>query len=137
METETTIKLPIVDQQERELRLYFMVSRPIQLSIPNEGIAAILSYDLDEAAKKVRKIIPINYFVSYLGYKTVNDLLKDIQLEGTVVVEPEGNKEVLAKEKISAEQFRNGLMLVANDYCSEEDKNIIISILEKVEFVKK
>lgn len=135
-EIKEELKLPVVDKQDRDLRLYFLVYRPIQLSVPNEGMAAILSYDLDKAIERAKQIVPLNYFMVCLGYKTVKELLEVIQIEGSLIIKSGEKQELPSIEKISIEQFRNGLMLVANEYCEPKDREILLDILKRVSLQK-
>jgi len=127
-------KLPLIDIQERELRLYVMITWPQGYLLPMEiplGVALIASYDLDNAIVKSNEVVPQFNLLKNIGYKPVKEILGAIDVGGSTIVQPE----LISEEKqadISFEQYRARLLLARDQFCPFEDRQVLTEIIQRL-----
>ena len=126
--------LPLKDIQERELRLYVMITWPQGYMLPMEiplGVALIASYDLDQAIIESNKVVPQFNLLKNIGYKPVREILGVIDVGGATVVRPETTSPEVQAE-ISFEQFRQRLLLARDQFCPLEDRKTLTEIIQRL-----
>ena len=126
--------LLLKDIQERELRLYVMITWPQGYMLPMEiplGVALIASYDLDQAIIESNKVVPQFNLLKNIGYKPVREILGVIDVGGATVVRPETTPSEVQAE-ISFEQFRQRLLLARDQFCPLEDRKTLTEIIQRL-----
>ena len=128
MEVQPEIKQPLKRRKDEELKLFFLISRPVQLNIANEGIQVVLGFNLEEVIGKIK--IPPNMFLLFKGSLPVNELLNKVQLNESVSF---GEKEEIPPREINKERFRNNLLLASDNFVKDEkDKEEIKRIIKSL-----
>ena len=132
MKTKKTIKIPLTNLRKEELKLFFLISRPIKLDIANEKVELVLDFNLEGVMKNLK--LPQGFTAAYKGSLTISQLLEKIQLENKVSV---GNESKVidqpAKKKMNKKQFKNSLMLVADKFVKKaKDKKVIKKIIKEL-----
>ena len=136
-------KMELTRKQDQELKIFFMIGRR-PLPVPEERIVAILAYILEDALEKAKHDYP-GFGLFYNGQSmTVKELLEKIHSQGTVISPPTHSsvskelrieeKKSEPPEKIGFDQFKNGLMLVVDDYLQGEDKETLKRIISGLKY---
>jgi hypothetical protein len=129
-------KLELSRIQPQDLRIYFMIARPIKLEIANEKVIAILAYDIDSAVMKARMMAQGLEIVYYGQSLPIKELIDKIYLDNVLIPPPTEEAKVLESpdiKKLNKEQFKAGLLLVLNDLVKvEEDRIKLKEIIEKL-----
>lgn len=137
MEKPQPEKLELSRTEPSDLKIYFMISRPIKLELTNEKVIAILAYDIESALVKA-KVIAQGLEVVYYGQALpVRELINKLYLDNVIVPPPaepsktiEPEKEI---EKLSIQQFKAGLLMVLNDFLKvETDRKKLKEIIKKI-----
>ena len=132
-------KLKLTREESQELRIFFMIGkRPLRNMIVEEKVVAILAYQLEDAFSKAKKENP-GFGLLYHGQNTtVRELLSQLQTDSVVSLPTHSEEGRVEKpdppEKISLEQFRTGLMLVADEYVTDpNDQKELKRIISELE----
>lgn len=138
MENQEQIKkLELTEKVERELRLYYFITKSVEKSDSGEnriteGVATILSFDLERAIIEVHKSFPIGTSVIIAGNKKISEIMELIKIENKKEIEIKIQEEKIIK-KTSKEEFKNNLLLVADTMIDDEkDKKTIKKIVSKI-----
>ena len=138
MEIQPQEKLELKRTEEQDLRLFFLIGRKLSL-IPEERIIVILAFKLEDAFVRAKTTYP-GFGLTYNGQNILmKELLEKLQTEGNVSP-PTAQKvweEPLPPEKLKFEEFRNCLLLVADEYTMEKDKETLKEIIERLNGPKK
>ncbi len=127
LQTQTK-KLKLETDIKQELKLYFMITRPVAVNVSNEFVQPILAYNLESAVREARKNIPSNFSLVYHGQViSVKEFLSKIHL---------GKEKVLLEHKVktsSKKQFVWDLMLTADKFLKDEkDKKALKRLIKKI-----
>jgi hypothetical protein len=135
-------KLELSRTQPQDLRIYFMIARPIKLEIANEKVIAILAYDIDSAVNKAKTMAQGLEIIYYGQTLPVKELIDKIYLDSVIIPPPalEAPKTIQSEEakppdvkRLNREQFKWGLLLVLNEFVKvAEDKQKLKEIIEKI-----
>jgi len=133
METQPQEKLELKRTEEQDLRLFFLIGRKLS-SIPEERIIVILAFKLEDAFVRAKTTYP-GFGLTYNGQNILmKELLEKLQTEGNVSP-PTAQKveeESLPPEVLSFERFRYGLILAAEEYASENDRETLKNIIKQL-----
>ncbi len=148
-QTTTPIeKLQLTREEHQELRIYFFIGErkvmdtggflpiPMPSSIERKCMYAI-AYKLEEAFEITKKLDP-GWSCFYTGQNTtVREFLEHLQIDQ--FVSPPKTEEPKLEEadppkKISFEQFRLNLLLVADDYVKPEDRETLKRIISELQW---
>jgi hypothetical protein len=135
MINQPTEKFEIKRTEEQDLKIFFMMGRKLS----EERIIATIAYKLEDAFIKAKKDYP-GFSLIYNGQNvTVRELLEKLQLEESISppVDNRVEEEPLPPEKIKFEQFRQGLMLVVDEYTKGKDKEELKKIIGRLKASKK
>lgn len=137
MDTPQPEKLVLTREQSSDLRIYFMIARPLNIQIANEKVIAILAYDIDSAITKAKTEAQDLNVVYYGQNLPVKELINKIYLDNVIIPPPEETIKVIQPKedikKLNKEQFKVGLLLVANEYVKVAgDRKILKEIIEKI-----
>ena len=129
------VKMPMVEKTERELRLYYFITKtiePMPIGQPKliEGVLTIFSFDLDRAISEASRTMPIGTNIICAGSKTFNELLALVERTEKKEQAPLPPTEVKAMAK---EDFKNGLLLAADTMITDiKDQRAIKRIVAKI-----
>jgi len=122
-------KLAMTEKSERELRLYYFITKFLE-EYPDgkkkitEGVATILSFDLDRAVNEASRILPVGTNIVMAGFKKVSDLL--------AMIDNVGKEEKQVKE-LGKQEFKNSLLLAADTLIEDaKDQKVIKRIVSKI-----
>jgi molybdenum cofactor biosynthesis enzyme MoaA len=138
MEEKAEIKkLAMTESGERELRLYYFITKFLE-EYPDgkkkitEGVATILSFDLDRAVAEASRTLPVGTNIVMAGHKNVQELFDMIDVIKKAELEIKVPEEMVAK-KFGKEEFKNGLLLAADTLISDvRDQKTIKRIVSKI-----
>lgn len=140
MEGQIEQKLELTRQEAQDLRIFFMIGKKV-VPILEERVMFSLAFKLEEAFEKIKLESP-GYLLLYTGQNmTVKELLEGLQFNK--VVSPPTNKEEsireepLPPEQLNFEQFRNCLLLVAEEYVKPEDQERLKEIIKELKYKEK
>lgn len=130
MEEKAEIKkLAMTESGERELRLYYFITKFLE-EYPDgkkkitEGVATILSFDLDRAVAEASRTLPVGTNIVMAGFKKVSDLL--------AMIDNVGKEEKQVKE-LGKQEFKNSLLLAADTLIEDaKDQKVIKRIVSKI-----
>ena len=119
----------MTEKSERELRLYYFITKFLE-EYPDgkkkitEGVATILSFDLDRAVNEASRILPVGTNIVMAGFKKVSDLL--------AMIDNVGKEEKQVKE-LGKQEFKNSLLLAADTLIEDaKDQKVIKRIVSKI-----
>ena len=129
MKTKTNNKIPLTNLKKEDLKLFFLISRPLKLNIDNEKVELVLDFNLEGVMKQLK--MPQGFTATYKGNLTINQLLEKIQLDNKVSIGSEAK--VIDHKKMNKKQFKNSLMLVADTFVKKaKDKKVLKEIIERI-----
>ena len=125
-------KIPLKQTQEKNLRAYYFITRPINISVKDEGIIRALDFDLDGALAKAAGLNKENFALKYIGNEEIAKLFEFIyQGEGGIITpEVERTIEPIPQVEMSKQQFIYNILLAADEYLPK-DKAIELKKLLK------
>lgn len=141
--TETNIekKFPLSRKEEQDLRLWFFIVHPGKPYIRNEGVLAIVGYDLESARIKAG-IESEGHPATYTGQSSiVKDFISKLYLDIVTIPSKEPKKEPKPKplsKEMTKEKFRASLLLTLNEpkkwglKINKKDKKALKEIIEKL-----
>ena len=134
-------KLPMTESGERELRLYYFITKFLE-ELPGgakkmtEGVATILSFDLDRAVAEASVSLPLGTNIVMAGNKKVSEIMAMVE---TVTKNVTEKKEYPKKEtpktvkELGILEFKSSLLLAADMLIkNERDKKTIIRIVNSI-----
>jgi len=136
METPQAEKFKLTQDHPSDLRIYFMIARPIHLQIANEKVVAILAYNIDTALNRAKTEAPGLEIVYYGQTTTVKELIDKLYLDTPIL--PPASKEIktvqpLEIKKLNKEKFKAGLLFVLEEFVKVEgDRKKLKEIIEKI-----
>jgi len=127
-------KLPLKQTQEKNLRAYYFITRPLNISIKDEGLIRTLAFDLDSALVKTSGLNKEGFAIKYVGNEEIQHLLEFIYQGGGERITPEIEKvvEPLTKPEMSKQQFILNLMLVADEFLVGEKSKKLKELLKSI-----
>jgi len=137
MEQEPKEKLALTQEQVADLRIFFMIARPLNIQITNEKVIAILAYSFDTAINKARTEAQGLDIVYYGQTLPVKELISKLYLDNVIILPPSSEiPKVIQPEdikKINKEAFKAGLLLVLSDYVEvDADRDKLKEIIDKI-----
>ena len=129
-------KLELTRDDRQDLTLYFFIAKR-----PNEErVVAILAFQLEDAFQGAKQEA-MGFILVFTGQKVpMKELLFRLQIDRTISppISPEKVKaeQPLSAEKINFESFKNGLLLVVDDYVEFKDKEVLKGILGRLQYPK-
>lgn len=135
-QTSQSEKLNLQNNNPYPLKIYLFILREKEIKINEEKSAIVLAYDLDSALGKATQVSN-GWNIYYHGQSMpVKNLIDALYLEETILPSSQSDSQVdIPKEKLGLEEFKSGLLLVADSYVKDdkdkvEIKRIINSIKE-------
>lgn len=129
-ETQIEKKMPLSQLENRELRVYLFVTRPMDIQIQNEGVNLIFSFDLDKAITKVAEMVPKGFNIKPFGYLLAKDLLNRMETGTSTSLSQTQEKPI--KKETTKEQFIYNLKLVIDQFLKGEDKEKLKEIISRI-----
>ena len=124
---------------EEKLKIYFLFVKEDPTIPHGQIIGAIMAYRPEDALTKARQDYPHKNIFWQGQFVTIEDLLKMLYSEeGTITIkmEPQGvsfQQENILPQKLSKEQFIQGLLLTIDEFIKDEkDKENIKEALKKI-----
>ena len=131
MEIKTEKAMPLSNLENRDLRLYLFISRPVDFKILQEGIQLIFSYDLDRAIVKCLQMAPQGYSIKQMGFMPVKELLRNVELGNSITLQKD--EKISASPPKTKEQLCWNILLLADEFIEDEDtRQELKKIIEKV-----
>lgn len=129
-----TQKIPLKQTQEKHLKAYYFITRPVNITIQNEGVIRTLAFDLDNGFQKAAELNKKGFFLKYVGNEEIQRLLDLIyQGEAKIITSPsEPPPQPAEKPKTTKEQFVHNLMLIADDYLKGRDSEQLKDLIKKI-----
>ncbi len=126
--SEEPIKLDISQTQQRELKLYYFITKE---AVPNttpllvkEGVVSVVSYDLDQAVQVANQGVKPGTGLVIGGNQSVKSILDIIKTEKE---KPE------EKKAMAFENFKSAILYAAEEYVtSKADKLMLQTILKRL-----
>ena len=117
-----------------DLKIYFFIARFPAIEIPKEGVISVLGYNLESAIPRAKeKMLEKNYQLKYVGGQPVKELLESIESISKPKPAPELKKSLAEIKKMNLEQFKNSILLVADEFVKKgADKIILKSIIKNL-----
>jgi BMFP domain-containing protein YqiC len=135
---EKTNKLSITESVERELRMYFFITKFIE-EFPDgrkkitEGVASILSFDLDRAVAEANISLPVGTNIIMAGNRKISEILSMVDMVNRKETEIKEPVAVKTTKELGKEEFKHNLLLAADTMVADErDKKIIKRIVSKI-----
>lgn len=115
-----------------DLKLFFFIVRPIQMEIDKEGIVSVLAFDLESAIPHAKEKKPLGYQLKFVGNQPVKGLIDAVEKK-SIVGQPQQEITKAPQEvaKINLTQFKNNLLLVADDFVKNKEDKIILKRIIK------
>jgi len=130
-------KLELIEKSERELCLYYFITKFVEKSPTGEnkiteGVATILSFDLDRAITQASQSLPLGTQIIIAGNKKMSEIMELIKVEEKREIEIKIPEHTITK-KLSKEEFKNNILLVADTMIdNEKDKKTLKKIVSKI-----
>ena len=128
-------KLELTEKGERELCLYYFITKFIE-KIPSgenkltEGVATILSFDLDRAISEASRSLPLGTQIVIAGSKRISEIMSLIKVAEK---EEKGETEEKTIKQLGVEDFKNSLLLATDTLIlDDKDKKAIKKIVSKI-----
>ena len=114
-----------------DLKLFFFIVRQVQIETPNEGVISVLAYNLENAIPSAKAKTPKGYQLKFTGNQPVKGILDAVESISKSVPGLKPEKSLQEIKKISVEQFKNNILLVADDFIKKDKDKIILKRIVK------